>query len=415
MTESSTDNDFELAKAEFLDGLSCFQRGSFGQAEKHYLASLQALPGRASTLINLAATQLQLGHPQEAMSSADAALKAEPDSTEALLHRATALMQLERFGEALSGFDRLLERDASALHGWLRRSQTLERLGAFAEALASFERALALDPENAEAWSGQGSLLRELHRFDESAHAFRMALRHGADPDLHAYYLASVQGGKSPSTAPRKYVEGLFNNYADEFDKHLVDSLRYTAHVQLIDGLKHLAPGPYTGALDMGCGTGLCGPLVRPLVDRLTGVDLSAAMLLKAQELGVYDKLEKMDVVEFLEQGAQRFDLILAADVFIYIGDLTQTFAAARNAMNQGIFCFSVELLDDGAGDFQLLPSLRYAHCEAYLRRLCSRFSFNYLAGVRALVREDQGRPIHGLYVYLGAAPTIGQLGAQPR
>jgi len=406
MTEPSDNIDFEQAKQRFLQGLNCFESGRFDQAEQHFLASLEAMPRRASTLINLAATQLQQEHSQDALATANAALEVEPNSTEALLHRATALLQLERLTDALDGFDRLLEFDATMPEGWLRRARTLERLGRAGEALGSFERVLALDPKHFEAWSGRGSLLRELQRPDEAAHAFRQALLHGADPEIHAYYLASVDGGRAPSTAPRKYVESLFNDYAAQFDQHLVGALHYAAHTQLIAGLVDSADGRYANTLDLGCGTGLCGPLVRPMTDRLTGVDLAPAMLLRAHTLGAYDKLVKMDGVQYLERSNDRFDLILAADVFIYIGDLGPIFAAARKVMDQGVFCFSIEELDDSQGDFHLLPSLRYAHSHAYVRRLCSDYDFKSVATIRAPIREEQGRSIQGLYVYLSVSAT---------
>ena len=406
MSALPLDARFEQAKARFLDGLACFQTGRFADAEQHYLASLALLPERASTLINLAAAQLQLSHPAEALATADKALALEPDSADALIHRATALQQLGRFDDALRAFNQLLAIDGATAEGWLRHAQTLERLGRPTEALTSFERVLALDPAHAQAWSGSGTLLRELLRLDEAAHAFREALRHGADPELHAYYLSSVDGQRAPSTAPRAYVQTLFDDYADEFDEHLVGQLHYQAHRQLIGALASLARGPYRSALDLGCGTGLCGPLVRPMVERLTGLDLSPRMLEKARALGVYDRLEHADVVEHLSRTAERHDLVLAADVFIYVGDLDPVFSAVRRVMDRGVFCFSVELVENNsAAEFQLLSSLRYAHSEAYLHRLAAQHGFEILDLRRAPVRQDQRESIDGLFAYL--APIV--------
>ena len=363
------DDPFEQAKAHFFAALARQQAGDFAEAERLYRASLGLVPGRASTLINLAAVQLRLARPADALASADAALAAERDSADALLHRATALAQLGRAEEAL----------------------------------ATFQRLLAIDPRHAAAWSASGTLLRELHRLAEAAHAFREALRHGADTDLHAFYLASVEAGAAPATAPAAYVAGLFDSYADEFDSHLVGALRYQAHRQLVDQLVATCGGDarFRSALDLGCGTGLCGPLVRPMAARLTGVDLSARMIEKARSLGIYDHLAQGDVIEFLDGSADRWDLVLAADVFIYVGDLEPVFARLERAMGEGVFCFSVESLEgDGAG-LRLLPSLRYAHSEAYLERLASRHGFDVVEMKRAPVREDQRRVIEGIYVVL--------------
>lgn len=402
MTEPTPGAGFEHAKARFLDGLGCLQSGRFSDAERHFLASLEAVPGRPSTLINLAATQLRLAQPAAALASADAALAAEADSADALLHRATALLQLGRLEAALGAFDRLLALASGAASAWRGRAQTLGRLGRPDQALAGFERVLAIDPTDAEAWSGSGSALRELQRLDAAAHAFREALRHGAGHDLHAYYLASVEGRSAPPTAPRDYVQGLFDAYADEFDSHLVGGLHYAAPRRLVEGLIELGRGPYRSAVDIGCGTGLCGPLVRPLTERLVGVDLSARMLARARRLDVYDGLENADAVEYLNRADARHDLVLATDVFIYIGDLAPIFAAARAAMDLGVFCFSVEVLAPGRGEFALHPTLRYAHSEAYLKRLAAAHDFHLLAANERPVREEQGTSVPGLFVYLG-------------
>ena len=114
-------------------------------------------------------------------------------------------------------------------------------------------------------------------------------------------------------------------------------------------------------------------------------------MIEKARALGVYDRLEQGDIVEFLGGSEERWDLVLAADVFIYVGDLEPVFARLERAMAEGVFCFSVESLEgDGAG-LRLLPSLRYAHSEAYLERLASQHGFEVVAMKHAPVREEQG------------------------
>jgi predicted TPR repeat methyltransferase len=406
MTDPADESRFERAKESFFAGLASFQNSEFAMAERHFLASLDALPGRPSALVNLAATQLELARPGDALASADAALRTEPEGLDALLHRATALLRLGRFDEALPAFDRLLARDGDVIEGWFRRGQTLERLERRGEALASFARVLALDPTRFDAWSGSGTLLRELGRLDEAAHAFREALRHGADPGLHAYYLASVAGGAAPPTAPRDYVQTLFDDYAESFDRHLVAGLRYQAHTRLVDELIAVDRGPYRHALDLGCGTGLCGPLLRPLAERLTGLDLASRMLAKAATLAVYDALVQADAVDYLRRTDARFDLVVATDVFIYIGDLAPVFAAVRATMDRGVFCFTAEELAPGDGDFQLLPSLRYAHTEVSLRRLADAHGFAPIAIARGPVREDAQRTIPGLFVCLETRPS---------
>ncbi|GAA4333884.1 tetratricopeptide repeat protein [Variovorax defluvii] len=394
---------FEKARQLFLDGLQAFQAQRYAAAEQLFQSSLALLPGRVSTLINLAATQVKLGRPQDALAAAEQVLAIEPGHADAWFHKATALSQLGHHQAALAGYEEVLKIGTlPAAEPWCRHGQTLQALDQPERALASYDRALAADPKLAQAWSNRGGILREMHRHEEAAEAFRQALAHGADAELHRYYLASVSPQPLPPTAPAQYVETLFDDYADDFDAHLVDVLGYRAHSTLVGHLAGLNRGPYKSALDMGCGTGLCAPLLKPMTRRLAGVDLSSLMLEKARALHLYDELAHADIVAHLRQTDARHDLVVSADVFIYVGDLDPVFAALEAVMEPGgLFCFSAECASSERPDFELLPSLRYAHSERYLRALAERRGFDWLRLVRAPIREDQRSSIPGLYVYL--------------
>jgi len=368
------DARFETAKQHFLAGLAAFEAGRLEDAEASFVAAHTLLPQRVSTLINLAATRLQRGRLAEALESADALLALEPRNPDGLFHRATAL----------------------------------DRLGRPADALAAYDLALAVEPRLGQAWSQRGSLLRELGRGAEAAASFERALAHGADPDLNRYYLAAVSAAGArdrPATAPRPYVRSLFDAYAAQFDRHLQDTLQYRAPALMAQQLQELAGpgrGPWQSALDLGCGTGLLGPLVKPVAARLTGVDLSPAMLAQAGRLGVYDELVLADIVEHLRATPARHDLVLAADVFIYVGALEPVFDALDMVLAPGgVFCFSVEEAAADVADFELRASLRYAHGEAYLRRLAAAHGHELAALQRAPIRTDQHGRIDGLYIAL--------------
>ncbi|HZH05929.1 MAG TPA: tetratricopeptide repeat protein, partial [Lautropia sp.] len=393
---------FEEARSHFLEGLDCLERSRFEDAEQCFLASLSLQPGRISTLINLAATRLELARPVEALAVADEVIALEGDNIDAWFHRGTALGLLNRTQEALAAFDKVIAIDGELAEPWLRRAQVLQSLNRPEEALGSYDRALAIDPALAQGWSNRGGILQEMRRLEEAAHSFREALRHGGDRELNEYYLAAVGGGPSPGTAPQGYVRSLFDDYADQFDEHLVKVLNYRAHTVLVERLNTVAPKHFTSALDLGCGTGLCGALVSSRVDRLTGVDLSGEMLAKARQLGVYQRLVQADIAQFLQAAEEPYDLVLAADVFIYVGDLASIFGRVRQAMSPGgWFCFTAEVASTQAHDFELLPSLRYAHSEDSLRKLADLHGFNVVQVLREALREDQLETVSGLYLYL--------------
>jgi predicted TPR repeat methyltransferase len=395
-------NPFEQARDLFMDGVRLHETGRFEDAERQFLASLALVPGRASTLANLGATQLKLGKPEEALKALDQALAEEVDAADALKHRAVALNLLGKHQPALDDLTRVLQAQPDDGKAWLLHGETLQHLERQDEALASYDAALASDPALGEAWSRRGALLKEMGRLEDAATCFQRAIDHGDDPELNRYFLAAVNGKEQPSGPPLRYVQFLFDGYAEKFDEHLVEVLTYQAHRVLVDQLAALGRS-FERALDLGCGTGLCGPLIKPMAQRLDGVDLSANMLAKAEALDVYTRLAQDDLVKYLDTTYHRYDLVVSADVFIYVGELEATFdGVARVIEPGGVFCFSVELAPDDQ-DFVLRPSQRYAHSERYVRALALRHGFEIRSLLRHPIREDQRQPIPGLYVCLQA------------
>ena len=142
--------------------------------------------------------------------------------------------------------------------------------------------------------------------------------------------------------------------------------LNYQAHRVLVEQLAALGRS-FERALDLGCGTGLCGPLMQ--ADGASGWTAWTCrrnMLAKAQALGVYDAPARRTTWStILATTGDRYDLVLSADVFIYVGALEAVFdGVARVIEPGGVFCFSVELAPDEQ-DFVLRPSQRYAHSRA--------------------------------------------------
>jgi predicted TPR repeat methyltransferase len=426
---------FEKAKNLFVEGVSDFEAGRFEDAEAKFRSSLALVPGRVSTLTNLAAVRIKLSRPAEALSVLEQAFAAEPDNLDARCHQGVALGEVGRHEEALVCFDKVLKVDSqraaawyyrgislnvlqrhdAALaafdqflgiqpdHGeaWFRHGQTLQGVDRHEQALASYEKALAIDSSLALAWSNRGSILKDLKRLDEAAISFKKAITHGGDAELNGYFLASVSGQKAPATAPPQYVQGLFDDYAESFDEHLINVLHYQAHTVLTENLKSVGSRRFRHALDLGCGTGLCGPLVKPIAGHVDGLDLSPKMIEQARALAVYERLVQADIAEYLRTTDHRYDLVLAADVFIYVGDLESVFSGVRGVMEQGgVFCFSAEL-PEGSNDFELKTSLRYGQSERYIRDLANRYGFAIIRILHHPIREDQQQPVDGLYVYL--------------
>jgi predicted TPR repeat methyltransferase len=448
MPGSIAPDTFERARRFFVDGNAAFAAGRLAEAEACFRTSLKALPGRPSTVANLALTLQRLGRDRDALALLDETLAAQPGEAALWSLRGGVLDALDQPAEALASHERALGLDpqraqdhfhagtlllrlgrpqaalealefacadaaapAAAHH---RRGQALLALERRDEALAAWDRALALDPAFADAWADRGTLMHERGQDAEAVRCFAQARTHGADMALMDYQIAGLaaagrEGATSaappmPASAPRSYVQNLFDRYAADFDEHLVGQLGYRAPEELAGGLARLGRTHFRHALDLGCGTGLCAAPLGAFVTRLDGVDLSAGMLERARALGRYDRLEQADVVEHLAATPWRHDLVVAADLFIYVGRLEGVFVGVRRVLEPGgLFCFSVEHLDDAAGDCALLPSLRYAHSAAYVRRLAQAHGLGVAALQERPLRRDERTPVRGLYAWLSA------------
>jgi len=267
------------------------------------------------------------------------------------------------------------------------------------EAIASYARATELAPALVQPHLNLGRLLVNQSRKDEAVRCYRRALGSSDNPPVFAHLLAALEGS-SPAAAPAEYVRMTFDGFAAQFDEHLVRDLGYRVPEALARALARLQPAA-TGldALDLGCGTGLCGATVAATTRRLVGVDLSPGMLRQARARACYQELFEADIVAWAQAASPaQFDLIVAADVLIYLGALEALFAAlARLARPRALFAFSLEVCADR--DWRLQESGRYAHSPAYVERLASAHGFAVASRAESPIRS----PVVGLLYVLEA------------
>jgi predicted TPR repeat methyltransferase len=367
--------------------------GRLEQALESYQRALQIQPQYAEAHCNRAIVLQDMGLYLDALGAAEAALDLKDRNADAWLARGNALHCLRYLPEAVESFDRAIHLRPDWAEAYNAQGASLQRLGEFAAALDCYDQALRHRPDYALAHYHRGNALRSLERREEAIAAYRAALAHGDNPETIAFALASVGEGETPAALPNDYVRSLFDQYANHFDQHLTEVLGYQTPAVLDALLRHVAPSTELATVDLGCGTGLCGPYLRACSRRLDGVDLSQPMLDKAAERGLYDELACADLLTYLQGHTGAWDLAVAADVFVYIGDLAPVFRAVHAALRPGgRFCFSVEA-GDGA-DYVLRPSNRYAHTLDYLRRLAAATGFTVLATQALEARQENGNPI---------------------
>lgn len=373
----------------------CLREGRAEAAVAPLQALLAAAPDHAQALHLLGIALGQLGRFDDALALLQRAAALQPGEAAVHNNLGNTLAGCERDAEAIEAFDRALALQPGHAMAWRNRGAALRRLGRLGDALDSFERALAIDPGFVDALTGKSEALDMLGRRQESIAALRAAIAAGGDEASLRYALATLEAEPVPGAMPPAFVRKLFDGYAQQFDAHLVERLQYRAPALIDEALQAAGVGTGLDIVDLGCGTGLCAPLLRPRARRLVGVDLSARMLDKARERGDYDVLDEAEIVGWLGGRRDEFDLAVAADVVIYLGDLEPLFVALTTALRPGgWFAFSVE--DWDGGGFGLKPSGRYGHSVEYLRSVAAAHGFEPRFLESRWLRRESGRDVDG-------------------
>ncbi|MGA1831469.1 methyltransferase [Rhizobium wenxiniae] len=273
----------------------------------------------------------------------------------------------------------------------------------FAAAAELMEQALELAPGWAAGWFRLGEY-REKAELETAEDAYRRALELEPEDVFGATLKLAVIGAQdAPDQPPSRYVESLFDEYAERFDTALVEKLDYSVPGKLAALV--LPHAPFVLTVDLGCGTGLFGAEIQEHTARLEGFDLSTNMLAKAGEKGLYDHLGQSDLSLSAEESGlfgpdlprHRADLVSAADVLMYLGSLETVFPLVADLLApHGLFAFSVEDAAEEEG-FVLRDSLRYAHSEAHIRLLLAHYRLELLEIERTTIRMDAGKPVKGI------------------
>jgi predicted TPR repeat methyltransferase len=379
---------------------------------------------------------LKLGRAAEAVAACRAAIERKADYASAHHHLAVAL----RAGggandEARRALLKAVELDPTLARAWHGLAVMEAEAGRLDEAMKRFRRAIELKPDYAAARQALVRLLTKLGRHDEARRVTADAAQAQSAPaqppcpasvsdaiaelegkltpegkaaGMH-YALATMLNVFPPPQSPASGVTKLFDGYAERFDEHLEGKLGYRVPALLAEAVADTKPSRALDVLDLGCGTGLCGAALRPLARRLHGVDLSPAMIEKSTARGVYDELTLADIHDALRRcPPASLDLIVATDVFIYVGDLAPAFEAAAEALRpRGMLAFSVEA---AAGErYHLLPTRRYAHSQPYVEHLAGIFGFAVERLTPIPIRMEAGKPLPGYLVLLRVPEAEGR------
>ena len=251
-----------------------------------------------------------------------------------------------------------------------------------------------------------GQAYYELGRIDDAITLFESWLKEEPGNPVATHLLTAYRGQQAPEQCTSQYIERTFDGFANSFE-NILGRLKYCGPQLVQDYLATLnLPAASLGVLDLGCGTGLVGEVLKLCARVLEGVDLSQSMLDQAAAKHLYHQLHKSDITDFLLASHEQYDLITCMDTFIYLGRLDEVFALIYQRLKTGgRLLFSTEKL---AGDhdlsYQLNISGRYSHHPDYLTAILDNTGFKIAQINDVAIRKESGCPIEGQFICVNRA-----------
>jgi predicted TPR repeat methyltransferase len=381
--------------------------GRLAEAESMYLKLLGARRDDADALHFLGMLRMQQGRPGAAVELMQRSLKFAPANAHAWNNMGNVLMAEGRDEEAQAAYTRATHLAPKMAEAWFNLGILFRRKRMAHEALRSFRAVLDSNPRFSGAYESLGMLLYRMGRSDHAADVYRKWLEVEPGNPVARHMHAATSGQSVPTRAEDRYVRKIFDDFAASFDRSL-EGLEYAAPRLLSAALAERIDfgRAELDILDAGCGTGLCGLLLRSSARSLVGVDLSAGMLAKARDRGIYDELVESELCRFMRSRPAAFDLINCADTLVYFGALGEAADAARASLRPGgLFGFTVEAAPEKSTEpFAIQTHGRYVHSGGYLEATLGKAGFAAIERESVILRKERGEDVPGHLIIARAA-----------
>lgn len=426
-------NDGENVRLTAEDALKLaielHQKGGIEQAEYIYTKLLEHEPDNAAATQFLGLVRHSQGRDEEALALLERARDLMPDEPGVLMNLGNVLLESGRAEDALAAYRRMLELAPENSRAWNNMGVLLRTLGHVDLAEEALRKAIAIDPNDAGPWHNLGNLLLSTDRIGESVECglrsvtllpknktgrkllgiayaylgetekarevFRQWLEDEPGDPTAEHHLAALEG-RPPERASDAYVERVFDDFAVSFDARL-ENLEYRAPQLVADKLaERVSADAPVRILDVGCGTGLVGPLVRERASHLVGIDLSGKMLAKARKRAVYDSLDKAEFIAYLAGVQAGFEAMIAADALCYVGRMEAFAKNALDALVPGGVLIATFEADQNGEDVALAHTGRYTHGKDYLIDTFNAAGFTGTTCFGDVLRLETGTPVEG-------------------
>lgn len=380
-------------------GASHKSLGKIDDAEIAFRKVVELKPNYPDGYSNLGVILQEKGMLDDAILAFNKALSLKPDYAEAYFNKGIALKYKGKLKEAIEAHNKAIAIKPDYAEAYSVKGIALQEQGEFAEATLAFRKAIAIKPDYAEAHMNLGVCLKKQNAINEAIEVFEKVIALDSNHGTALHLLATLKG-EVTRTAPRAYVENLFDDYANKFEDSLLNALKYNISEFSEVALQEEVSNSFGSVLDLGCGTGLLGIQIRSFSKRLVGVDLSSSMLDQAKKKNIYDDLIHIDLTDYLMSKDLDFDYFFAADVFVYVGDLSKVFELIKyRNKGHGKLVFSTEHREHGK--FVLEKTGRYSHSKLYIEGLCDQYNYKILHFRKTNLRLDgkENSLVGGLYI----------------
>ena len=432
-------------EAKFNRAMQCHRNGEQVLAKKLYRSVLKTHPEHPGALHLLGLLSYQLGDGEAALRLMRSAVREQPNYLDALNNLGNVLLEHKEFVEAEQCYRKVLQLQPEYAAAYSNLCVIFRKQGRLPEAIEAGCRAVQIDPQHAVAWHNLGNSYDKAKKYANAIKSYDRALQadpgfvvsHDAfcrltlqeesksffgrknhkktirayerwleclpDTPIAKFMLQSLQGKEDIARMPDEVVREMFDTFSSSFEKRLGE-LQYRVPGLITPALQALLGDPEQDlqALDAGCGTGLCGPAIRPYALNLVGVDLSPLMLKKAKNTAVYDELVHAELGSYLEQNPESYDVIVSADTLVYFGPLEGVLDAAGKALRHGgVLLFSLEkspFRGDSKG-YHLHAKGRYVHSATYVKNVLAQAGFSSIEMKDEVLRQEFSNPVAGLFV----------------
>ncbi len=383
-------------------GLLRHQQGYSEEGINWIKKALEQEPDYIDAENNLGNIYMQTGHPDLAEQSYRRVIDIAPKFVLAYGNLGVVLNDLGHYHEAIKYLLKAIDFEPTAAHNYHNLGNAYRNIKYYGDAVGMFNKSIELNPLDANAYLRLSRTFYLMGEIENSIDVLKRWLNYDPENPIALHMYAAYTNTNAPARASDAYVSETFDSFADSFDG-VLKRLEYEAPFLVKKALQQVDPDFNSWQLlDIGCGTGLCGALVRPMVKRLVGVDLSSRMLERAKARAIYDELIKSELTEYCSQIKAVYDVITCVDTFCYFGDLTGAVQAAARALKpKGWFIFTLEKLEesDSADGFRLHLHGRYSHTETYLRTLLTQAGFSIHGIETAVLRKERGEQVTGMVV----------------